>query len=168
MLLDELEARPRITTGELRQIYRGEAGRGNFSRVLAEAVASGSPQLARNGAWLLRKWVDDGGRLPAADWEIIVDGLAGVTDWVAQIELCRIVAAHPELLAATPGEIAEFLRTCAAGPRPFVRAWAFTAFHALGGAHPAHRAAARRWLVKARQDPAKSVQARLRHLPRET
>lgn len=164
MLLDDLEGRSRITMPELRAIYQREAGRGNFTRVLAEAVASGSRQLERNGAWLLRKWVDDGGPLPAGEWELIVDGLAGVMDWVARIELCRIAAAHPALLASAPAEIAAFLRASADDPNPFVRAWALTAFHVLGQSHPAYRAEARRRLAKGRKDPAKSVQARLRQL----
>jgi hypothetical protein len=39
-----------------------------------------------------------------------------------------------------------------------------TAFHALGKRHRAYRAEAMRGVTKARKDPTKSVQARLRHL----
>ena len=164
MLLDDLEAEPRMTVAHLALIYRREAARANFSRTLAEAAASGAPQLERNGTWLLRRLVDATGQLPAADWELIVDGLAGVTDWVARIELCRLMIGHAELMAAAPGEIAGFLRACADDPKPFVRAWGVTAFQVLGQKHPAYRVEAGRRLAKARRDPAKSVQARLRHL----
>lgn len=164
MLLDELEAEPRMTVARLRQVQQRECGRPGFSRQLAEAVASGSPQLERNGAWLLRRLADTTGSLAAADWELIVDGLAGVRDWVARVELCRLLAGHPELLAATPGEMAAFLRDCADDPKPFVRAWGLTAFHVLGQRQAAYRAEARRRLAQARRDPAKSVQARLRRL----
>ena len=164
MLLDALEAEPRMTVARLEQIYRREAGRAGFSRELAEAVASGSPQLERNGAWLLRRLVAATGRLAPPDWELIVDGLSGVTDWVARLELCRLMLGHPELMAAAPGEIAAFLHDCAGDAKPFVRAWGVTAWQILGRTHPAHRAEAKRWLAKARRDPAKSVQARLKHL----
>lgn len=164
MLLDELEAEPRITVARLRQIQQRECGRPGFSRQLAEAVASGSPALERNGAWLLRRLADSAGGLAAADWELVVDSLGGVRDWVARLELCRLVAGHPDLLDAAPGETAAFLRDCAGDPKPFVRAWGLTAFHVLGQRHAAYRAEAGRRLARARRDPAKSVQARLRRL----
>jgi len=165
MLLDELEAEPRMKVAQLEQIYARERARAGFGRLLAEAVASGSPVLARSGAWLLRRWIGENGRPAPADWELVVDALDGIKDWVARLELCRIIADHSELARAAPGEMAEFLRDCAGDAKPFVRAWGVTAFQVLGRTHPAHRVEARRWLAKARQDPAKSVQARLRHLP---
>lgn len=164
MLLDELESEPKATVARLEVIYRREAGRKNLSRDLAEAVASGSPVLERSGAWLLRRLVDETGPLPPAEWELVVDGLAGMRSWVARLELCQLLAGHPELSDAAPEAIAEFSRACAADPKPFVRAWGVTAFHALGKRHGAYRAEAKRWLAKARKDPAKSVQARLRQL----
>jgi hypothetical protein len=153
-----------MTVAHLERIYARESGRAGFSHLLAEAVASGSPVLERNGAWLLRRLVDDSGQLAPADWELVVDGLGGVRDWVARLELCRIIADHPGLTLATSDSITDFLRSCAGDKKPFVRAWGVTAWHILGRAHPAHRAEARRWMAKARRDPAKSVQARLRHL----
>jgi len=164
MLLDDLESEPKATVAWLERIYRREAGRKNFSHDLAEAVASGSPALERGGAWLLRRLVAEKGSLSATDWELVVDGLAGVRSWLARLELCQLLAGHPEMTEAAPEAIAVFLRKCADGPNIFVRAWAVTAFHALGKRHRAYGAEAKRWVAKARKDPAKSVQARLRHL----
>lgn len=165
MILDELEAEPRPTVAALEMIFRREAGRRNFSRHVAEAVASGSAALARNGAWLLRRLADAAGRLPPEDWALVVDGLAGVKSWEARLQLCQLLAAHPGLSDAAPAVLADFLRGCAGDPKPFVRAWGVTAFQELGRRHAVYRPEARRWLARARKDPAKSVQARLRHLP---
>lgn len=164
MLLDELESEPKATVAWLEAIYRREAGRKNFSRDLAEAVASGSPELERNGAWLMRRWVEEKGPLPAADWELVIDALAGVRSWVARLELGHILVSQPDMSDAAPEAIAKFLRTCASDPQPFVRAWGVTAFQALGKRHREFLPEAKRWLAKARKDPAKSVQARARHL----
>src|SRR6187549_2702021 len=164
MLLDDLEAEPRMTVARLEACYRHHCLRKNFTREVAEAVASGSAPLERAGAWLLLRVAREPGGLGAADWEIVVDGLAGVRAWTARLQLCQLLAAQPALADAAPGEIAEFVRGCAADPKPFVRAWGISAFHALGQHHPSHRAEARRWVARGRSDPAKSVQARMRRL----
>ena len=164
MLLDDLESEPKATVAWLERIYRREAGRKNFSHDLAEAVASGSPALERGGAWMLRRLVAEKGSLSATDWELVVDGLEGVRSWLARLELCQLLAGHPEMTDAAPEAVAVFLRECAAGTNVFVRAWGVTAFHSLGKRHRAYRAEAKRSVAKARKDPAKSVQARLRHL----
>jgi hypothetical protein len=168
MLLDELEAEPRMTVARLAECYRRHCLRKNFTREVAEAVASGSAPLERGGAWLLVRVVRERGGLPAADWEIVVDGLGGVRAWTARVQLCQLLDARPELADAAPVAVAEFLRDCAADPKPFVRAWGISAFHRLGGRHAAHRAEARRWLARGRKDPAKSVQARMRRVGEES
>jgi hypothetical protein len=166
MLLDELEAEPRMSVARLEACYRRHCLRKNFAREVAEAVASGSTALERAGAWLLVRLAREGSGAPGpADWEIVVNGLDGVRAWTARLQLCQLLAARPELAAAAPGEIAGFVRACTEDPKPFVRAWGVTAFHALGQTFPALRAEAGRRVVRARRDPAKSVQARLRHLP---
>lgn len=165
MLLDELEAEPRITVARLEACYRRHCLRKNFTREVAEAVASGSAALERAGAWLLVRFVREGGGLVPADWEIVVNGLDGVRAWTARLQLCQLLAARPELAAAAPGEITDFVRMCTGDPKPFVRAWGVTAFHALGRTYPALRAEAKRVVARARRDRMKSMQARLRHLP---
>ena len=162
MLLDELEAERRLTVAQLQRIFARESGRSNFGSTLVEAVASGAPQLERNGAWLLRRFVDQGGALAPQEWELVVDGLAGVKDWVARLELCRLLVNHPELFATAPDAIADYLRACVRDPKPFVRAWAYTAWHAFGKEHATYRAEAKRVLAAARREAPKSVQARLR------
>lgn len=164
MLLDDLEAEPRLTVARLVVLYRQHRLRKNFTRELAEAVASGSARLERAGTWLLLRAAREPGDWPAADWEIVVNGLDGVRDWAARLQLCQLLAEQPALVEAAPEEIAGFVRGCAADPKPFVRAWGISAFHALGRHDPRYRAEARRWLARGRVDPTKSVQARMRQL----
>lgn len=164
MLLDDLEAKPRIAVARLEALYRREAGRPRFARDVAEAVASGVPALERGGAWLLERMRRDGRELPASEWELVLEALGGVRDWVARLELCQLLSRHPRLLADEPAAVVEFVRACARDPKPFVRAWGLTALHALGERHAAYRAEARRALKKAEKDPAKSVRARVRRV----
>lgn len=164
MLLDDLEAEPRMTVARLEVLYRQYCLRKNFTREVAEAVASGSAALERSGAWLLGRAVREQGSVAPADWEIVVNGLDGVRAWTARLQLCQLLAAQPALADAAPEDVAEFVRGCAVDPKPFVRAWGITAFHALGRHSPRHRVEARRWVARGRSDPTKSVQARMRQL----
>jgi hypothetical protein len=47
---------------------------------------------------------------------------------------------------------------------PFIRAWAITAFVGLAGVEPKFEKEASLLVARGRADPAKSVQARMRHL----
>ena len=87
-----------------------------------------------------------------------------LSHWAARLALCQMLARHAEYLEADPESAATFLRDCTEDTKPFVRAWAVTAFHQLGQRKPRFRDEAEALLARAVQDPAKSVQARLRRL----
>jgi len=164
MLLDDLEVTPLLTVAQLDALHRSHRGDNNYSRTVAEAVASGSPVLERAGAWLLRRLVADRGGCPAEDWAVVVDALGGVRSWAGRLILCQLLSEQPALMHAAPADVADFLRSCVADAKPTVRAWSINAFHQLARQHPDFRAEARRLVAAARRDPAKCVQARLRHL----
>jgi hypothetical protein len=164
MLLDDLEVRPLLTVAQLEALHQRHRGDRNYTRTVAEAVASGSPVLERAGAWLLRRAAADPGGFPGEDWGVVMDALGSVRSWAGRLILGQLLSEQPELMAAAPGEVAEFLRGCVQYPKPTVRAWAVNAFHELARRHPAYRPEARRLVAAARRDPAPCVQARLRHL----
>lgn len=164
MLLDDLEVRPLLTVVQLEALHQRHRGDRNYTRTVAEAVASGSPVLERAGAWLLRRAAADHGGYPGEDWAVVLDALGGVRSWAGRLILGQLLSEQPAMMEAAPGEVAEFLRGCVNYPKPTVRAWAVNAFHELARRHPAFRPEARRLVAAARRDPAKCVQARLRHL----
>lgn len=164
VLLDDLETVPALTVAQLAALHRRHGGDRNYPRTIAEAVASGSPELERAGAWLLRRAVAERGGYPAEDWLVVVDGLRGVRSWAGRLILCQLFSERPALMDAAPDEIAGFLGDCAADAKPTVRAWSVNALHELARRHGAFRGEARRLVAEARKDPAKCVQARLRHL----
>lgn len=164
MLLDDLEVRPLLTVAQLDALHRRHRGDRNYTRTVAEAVASGSAVLERAGGWLLRREAVERGGYPAGDWAVVVDALPGLRSWAGRLLLCQLLSAQPALMDAAPAEFADFLGDCAGYPKPTVRAWAVSALHELACRHLAHRAEARRRVAAARRDPAPCVQARLRHL----
>lgn len=164
MLLDELEAQTWMPVARLESLCQSHRNRPNYTRTVAEAVASGSAELERSGGWLLRREVEVRGDFPTEDWMVIVDALPGVRSWAGQLQLCQLLSERPSLMDAAPPEVAQFLRGCTQHPKPTVRAWAVTAFHELGRRDAQFRAEARRHVAAAGRDPAKCMQARLRHL----
>ena len=164
MVLDDLEVRPLLTVAQLEDLHRRHRADRAYVRTAAEAVASGSAALERAGAWLLRRTARDGGGLPAEDWAIVDEALAGVRSWYGRLILCQLMSENPRLVDSAPREAAGFLRDCVGDPKPTVRAWAVSTFHDLGRRHPGHRVEARRIVAAARRDPAPCMRARLRHL----
>jgi hypothetical protein len=166
MLLDDMESRPLPTVAQLEALHRRCRGDRNFTRTAAEAAVGGSPGLERSGAWLVRREAAERAGYPAEDWEVVIEGLGGVRSWAGRLILCQLFSEQPALMDTAPVDVAVFLRDCARHPRPTVRAWAVTSFHELGRRNPVFRAEARRLVAAARRDPAKCMQARLRHLAR--
>lgn len=164
MLLDDLEVRPLLTVAQLEARHRRHRTDRNYTRTAAEAVASGSVELERAGAWLLRREAADRGGFPAEDWAVVVDALPGVRSWYGRLILCQLLSEQPRLMDAAPGDCAAFLRDCATDPKPTVRAWAVNSFHELARRHREFRREAGRLVAAARRDPAPCVIARLRHL----
>lgn len=164
MLLDELEVRPLLTVAELEALHQRHRGERSYAHTVAEAVASGSPELERAGAWLLRRAVADRGGFPDDEWTVVVDALSGVRSWAGRLILCQLFSEQPGLMEAAPVDVANFLHDCAGDAKPTVRAWSVNASHQLARRRAELRAEARRLVAVARRDPAKCVQARLRHL----
>lgn len=164
MLLDDLEIRPLLTVAQLEALYRRHRGDRNFTRTAAEAVASGSVELERAGAWLLRREAAERAGYPAEDWAVVMDALSGVRSWYGRLILCQLLSDLPQLMDPAPEDVAVFLRDCAGDPKPTVRAWAVNSFHELARRHGEFRREARRLVAVARRDRAPCVIARLRHL----
>lgn len=166
LLLDDLEAEPKPTVARLGEIYARHHQEPRFCQRVVEAIGSGDPDLERCGAWLLRRHVKAGQVLAAGTWADVIDGFAGLKTWEGQLLMCQLLGDRPELMDTAPDAVADFLRNATEHKTPFLRAWAITAFVALGRRHKKFATEARRRLAVARKDPTASVKARLRHLLR--
>ncbi len=164
MQLDELETDPKLTVARMKMLHQRHRDDRNYCRTLAEAVTSGSRALERAGAWLLRREAAERRGFPAEDWTVVLDALRGVHSWEGRLILCQMLSEQPQLMDSAPDEVAVFLRDCTRDAEPTTRAWSVNAFHELARRRPAFRAEARQMVAAARRDPAKCMQARLRHL----
>lgn len=164
MLLDELETEPRISVTQLRQWHERHRAHPRYAQTVAEAIVSGSPALEWTGAWLLRRWVNEGGQPSPEAWTIVVDGLGGVRAHLGRLILCQLWAEHPELIELAPEEVTAFLRRQLSDPKATVRVWSLNALWLAAKRHPELRADVRAALRRAKRDPEPCVVARLRQM----
>ncbi|MBX3737911.1 MAG: hypothetical protein KF715_14540 [Candidatus Didemnitutus sp.] len=164
MLLDELETEPRISVPQLRQWHERNCTHARYAQTVAEAIVSGSPALEWTGAWLLRRWLSDGGLPPLEAWTIVVDGLDGVRSHLGRLILCQLWAEKPELIELAPAEVTSFLREQLDDPKATVRVWSLNALWFAAKRHPELRADVRAAVRRAKRDPEACVQARLRQM----
>ncbi|MEO1198959.1 MAG: hypothetical protein AAFX39_06960 [Pseudomonadota bacterium] len=134
------------------------------------AVLSGLIRLADHDAepisdratWLLLDLLRHDVRLTRTQTGDLVDRLAGITSWQAQLHICQS-GAYLDVTAAEATIIADWLTPMLRSKRPFLRAWSMDALQHLA----AHRSdmieRAEAALQAAEQDPAASVRARARH-----
>jgi len=118
MLLDDLEVRPLLTVAQLEALHQRHHSDKNYSHTLAEAVASGFPDLERAGAWLLRRAVANRVRFPDDAWAVVVNGLSGVRSWAGRLIICQMLSEQPELMEAAPAEVADFSVIARRMPNP--------------------------------------------------
>lgn len=147
----------------LEQAARDVAPTAGALRQATRLLAGDELLLAQAASWVLLAWVQGGARPTRAVTAALVDALPRLSDKWVVLHVARCV---PRLsLDTAQVEAACAFLTGAFGSRaPFVRAWALDGLFRLGLEHSEAELPARRALEAAQQDPAKSVQARLRNL----
>ncbi|MBI2513947.1 MAG: hypothetical protein HYV96_18405 [Opitutae bacterium] len=164
MLLDELESDPRLSVPQMGRWHERNRGHPRYALTLAEAIVSGSPRLELAGAWMLRRWLKEGGLPTAAAWAILIDGLDGVRSHLARLTLCQLWVEQPERMETAVEEVAAFLRRGLGDPKATVRVCSLNALWLLAQRHPEFRAGVSAALRRAKRDPEACVQARLRRM----
>ncbi len=130
---------------------------------LVSLLADLEPLVAEGATWLVKHHLENGETLSAGQTKVFVGGTANLTTWGAILQVCQTV----RFLAVTPDDanrLAQWLSGHLDHKRPFIRAWSLDALCALARSHDLLRADAERALAKAKNDPAASVRARVRHI----
>lgn len=164
MLLDELESDPRFSVPRMRRWHERNRGHPRYALTLAEGIVSGAPRLELAGAWLLRRWLKEGGQPTSEAWAIVFDGLDGVRSHLARLTLCQLWVEQSQQAEAAVAEVADFLRRGLDDPKATVRICSLNALWLLAQRHPEYRAEVNAAVRRAKRDPVPSVQARLRRM----
>jgi len=130
---------------------------------LCAAALAPDPGQQSAATWLLKRLLEKGGALDAAQTTTLLQALERASGWQAQLHILQTLDK-----LSLPAEQAETLwRTLAAQttqPKRMLRAWAYHGMAALGQQHSAYRAAAAQRLAGGAADAAASVRARIRRL----
>lgn len=159
-LVDRL-SKERVSVATLQHLYAACADAPNFSRELMSSLDVLDDDQLWRALWLLRQLAEDG-RLGDAPLARLSSQADGFRHWAARLILCQlyaVVRCPPESRDA----VYAFLRECFSDRRVITRAWALTALQPFR-TDSRYRPEITAMLRKARQDPGKAMQARLRQL----
>lgn len=127
-----------------------------FVRNILDYSREGSLEVG--ATWLLKRHVEEGGKADAAAVYRLAPGLG---HWEAKLHVLQCMP-HLPVPAPQRKAMERFLRACMADEAKFVRAWAYSGFHALAAQYPAYRDEARNLLEAALESEPASVKARIR------
>jgi len=149
------------STEVLQSIYeRHSADRDFLPTILAHL---GDVNLQRAATWLLKRHLELGNSLSAAECRSVLGSLAAQEDWESKLHLLQCL---PWLSVAEDDRdgLETFLDACVRSDRKFVRAWAYGGFNELALRFPQYRDAVDELLARASESEAASVRARIRNL----
>lgn len=125
--------------------------------------ASKTDSISSGATWLLKSTIEKGTRLTSKQAEEIVERIPKISDWSAQLHICQTLHAIPTTAVSLP-TLLNWLRPLTSHKRPFVRAWAISAFCGLASEHSDLLDEANEYLGQGGNDPAASVRARMRNI----
>lgn len=122
-----------------------------------------SVDLQDGATWLIKRYVEEHGRLGAARERALYRSASSLEPWGARLHVLQCIP-HLPIPKASIDTVGEFVRDNLDSQKTFVRAWAYGALHALAERDARFEDEARRRFEKARVSESASVRARLRRL----
>jgi hypothetical protein len=153
--------RERMSVAGLERIYLTLAREPGFLSAALRALRELDESRAYRASWLLGRFARDQA-LDEMTLKAIAEAAEESSHWIVRLNLCQLFAR-----AGCPASLREklfpFLDDCMRDPRAIIRAWALSALMPFA-ADREYRLAVRQHLLRARRDPSKAMQARLRKL----
>lgn len=135
----------------------------NYVDALIALSANNTGSISSGATWLLKATIEKGTRLTPKQAKEIIEIIPKISDWSAQLHICQTLHAIP-IPSGSITPVLNWLRPLISHKRPFVRAWAISAFCDLAAAHAELLDEANEYLVEAKEDSAASVRARARNI----
>ena len=145
----------------LQSLYERHHSAADFLPTIVAHIAD--VNLQRAATWLLKRHLELGNPLSAAECRSILGGLAAQEDWESKLHLLQCLP-HLSVAEEDRENLETFLDTCVRSDRKFVRAWAYNGFNELALRFPQCREAVDKMLARASESEAASVRARIRNL----
>ncbi|MXY41949.1 MAG: hypothetical protein F4160_06335 [Rhodospirillaceae bacterium] len=160
-LAETMAARDGKSAAALQSAYERHHAEEDFVATILEHLAELKSQRA--ATWLLKKHLESGNSLSAAECRALVGGLSLQEHWESKLHMLQCIpylSIAEEDCAALEG----FLEAGVRSDRKFVRAWAYNGFNELSLRFPRYRKMTDRMLARASESEAASVRARIRNI----
>ena len=160
-LTEEMVAWDGKSAAALRSIYKRHHAEEDFVATILQHLAEVESQ--RVATWLLKKHLESGNTLTAAECRAIFGGLSLQEHWESKLHLLQSIP-YLNIVEEDCAALERFLDAGVRSDRKFVRAWAYNGFNELSLRFPRYRKMTDRMLAQARESEAASVRARIRNI----
>ena len=117
----------------------------------------------RAATWLLKKHVEAGHSLSAAECRTVFGVLSDQDHWESKLHILQCLP-HLNIREDDCADLEKFLHACIKSEKIFVRAWAYNGFNELATRLPRYREEVDDMLARASESEAASVRARIRNI----
>lgn len=145
----------------LQSAYERHHAEEDFIATILEHLAEVKSQRA--ATWLLKKHLESGNALTAAECRAIIGGLSLQEHWESTLHMLQCIP-HLNFVEEDCAALEEFLEAGVRSDRKFVRAWAYNGFNELSLRFPRYRQKTDRMLARAGESEAASIRARIRNI----
>ena len=145
----------------LQSAYECHRAEEDFVATILAHVAQVESQRA--ATWLLKKHVQAGNVLSAADCRTVFGALSDLDHWESKLHLLQCLP-FLEISEEDCTGLERFLDACIKSEKKFVRAWAYNGFNELSKRFPRYREEVDSMLARASESEAASVRARVRNI----
>ncbi len=149
------------STAALQSTYERHRAEEDFVAKILAHVADVESQRA--ATWLLKKHVEAGNSLTAADCRTVFSVLSDQDHWESKLHVLQCLS-YLDIREDDCVGLENFLDTCIKSEKKFVRAWAYNGFNELAIRFPRYREAVDGMLARAGESEAASVRARIRNI----
>lgn len=160
-LAEKMAAWDGKSAATLQSAYERHSAEEDFVATILEHLAEVKSQRA--ATWLLKKHLESGNTLTAAECRAIVGVLSLQAHWESTLHMLQCIP-WLNIVEEDCAALERFLDAGVRSDRKFVRAWAYNGFNELSLRFPRYRKMTDRMLAQASESEAASVRARIRNI----
>lgn len=149
---------------DIAAVYQKYSGQRGFSKSLLKLLQV--EELQAGASWLLKAWLEKGGRLSKQDTGSFFHSFYVFQHWSARLHGLQCLP-YLDVPDVEEKSLERFLRQQLTHENKFVRAWAYNGFALLSRKNPEFRQETELLFEMAMRDEAASVKARIRQIRKE-
>jgi len=160
-LSEEIDSWDGRSVAALQSTYERHGAEEDFVATILSHVGRVASQRA--ATWLLKKHVEAGHSLSAAECRTVLGVLSDQDHWESKLHVLQCLP-YLEIGEDDCAGLEKFLKACTKSEKKFVRAWAYNGFNELASRFPRYREEVDRMLARVGTSEAASVRARIRNI----